>query len=58
MEHKKSEKYLVDFEKNKKEYKSKNMDSTMENFKKNLQDKIIENLLTKYPKINLRLEYF
>lgn len=45
----KSEKYLVDFEKNKKEYKNKNMDSTMENFKKNLQDKIMESLLTKYP---------
>lgn len=54
----KSENYLVDFEKNKKEYKNKNMDATMENFKKNLQNKIIESLLTKYPEDKFEVGVF
>ena len=54
----KSEKYLSNFEKNKKEYKNKNIDSTMENFKKNLQDKIMESLLKKYPEDKFEVGVF
>ncbi|WP_032121678.1 stage III sporulation protein AF [Clostridium amazonitimonense] len=57
----KSEKILSSFEEDKEYYKKKNVESTMENFKKNLQTQLNEVLLKKYPKdkfqIDASLEY-